>query len=130
MAFEISGKLFDIGPVQEVSAKFKKREFVIERKENAGGTVFVDYIKFQLIQDKCDLITGYSPGEEIVVFFNIKGNKWEKGGSVSYFTNLDAWRITRPAQGGDNVPPHTAADINPFLEDTPPLNEEEGDLPF
>jgi len=129
MAFEITGKLVEIGPVQEVSAKFRKREFVIEKKENAGGTVFVDYIKFQLIQDKCELINGYSPGEEILIAFNIKGNRWEKGGSVSYFTNLDAWRISRSGAPAD-VPPPTADDFNPFLEDTPSHNEEEGDLPF
>ena len=56
MAFEITGKIIDISPVNQVSDKFKKREFVIENKESGGGAVFVNYIKFQLIQDKCDLI--------------------------------------------------------------------------
>ncbi len=48
MAFEITGKVIDISPVMQVSDKFRKREFVIEKKESTGGTVFVDYIKFQL----------------------------------------------------------------------------------
>ena len=32
MAFEISGKVIDIMPVNQVSDKFRKREFVIEKK--------------------------------------------------------------------------------------------------
>ncbi len=35
MAFEISGKVIDISPVNQVSDKFKKREFVIEKKRPA-----------------------------------------------------------------------------------------------
>ena len=36
MAFEITGKIIDISPVNQVSDKFKKREFVIEKKETGG----------------------------------------------------------------------------------------------
>ncbi|MBG0860654.1 MAG: DUF3127 domain-containing protein, partial [Bacteroidales bacterium] len=36
MSFEITGKIIDISPVNQVSDKFRKREFVIEKKE-AGG---------------------------------------------------------------------------------------------
>ena len=51
MAFEISGKVIDILPVNQVSDKFRKREFVIERKETGGTALFIDYIKFQLLQE-------------------------------------------------------------------------------
>jgi hypothetical protein len=56
MAFEITGKVIDILPAIQVSDKFKKREFVIEKKDTGGSGVFIDYIKFQLTQDRCDLI--------------------------------------------------------------------------
>lgn len=36
MAFEITGKVIEISPVNQVSDKFKKREFVIEKKETGG----------------------------------------------------------------------------------------------
>lgn len=35
MAFEIIGKIIDISPVNQVSDKFRKREFVIEKKKQA-----------------------------------------------------------------------------------------------
>lgn len=101
MAFEITGKVIDILPVTQVSDKFKKREFVIEKKETGGSAVFIDYVKFQLVQDKCDLINESFLNEEIRIWFNLKGNRWERDGKVSYFTNLDAWkieRVTAPSQ--------------------------------
>lgn len=126
MAFEITGKVIDIFPVNQVSDKFRKREFVIEKKETGGPAVFIDYIKFQLIQDKCDLINESFLNEEVKIWFNLKGNKWERDGKVSYFTNLDAWRIERvTAQENDqSVPPHNT------MEDTIPENDELSDLPF
>jgi hypothetical protein len=126
MAFEISGKIIDISPVNQVSDKFRKREFVIEKKESGGGAVFIDYIKFQLIQDKCDLINESYLNEEVKIFFNLKGNKWERDGKINYFTNLDAWKIEKgSAQGRDQ-----AAAPRPALEDIPPENDEMSDLPF
>jgi hypothetical protein len=126
MAFEIVGKVINVFPVMQVSDKFRKREFVIEKKEAGGGAVFVDYIKFQLVQDKCDLINESFLQEEVKIWFNLKGNKWERDGKVNYFTNLDAWKIEKTSSLSheqSNPPQNT-------LEDIPPENEELSDLPF
>ena len=126
MAFEITGKIIDISPINQVSDKFKKREFVIEKKETGGSAVFIDYIKFQLIQDKCDLINESYLNEEVKIFFNLKGNKWERDGKINYFTNLDAWKIEKSSSQGkeQNTSSHTT------LEDIPPEIDELSDLPF
>jgi hypothetical protein len=117
MNFEITGKLLEKFDVQQVSEKFKKREFVIERNENN----FPEFIKFQLVQDKTDLIDVYNKGEEIKVHFNIRGNKWKE----SYFVNLQAWKIERT--GEKTAKYETPAPVNEdFL--TPPITED--DLPF
>lgn len=126
MAFEITGKVIDIAPVNQVSDKFRKREFVIEKKETGGAAVFIDYIKFQLVQDKCDLINESFLNEEIKIWFNLKGNRWERDGKVNYFTNLDAWKIEKvSSQVRDQV-----VQNRPTLEDIPPENDELSDLPF
>jgi hypothetical protein len=126
MAFEITGKVIEISPVNQVSDKFKKREFVIEKKEAGGSAVFIDYIKFQLIQDKCDLINDSYLNEDVRIWFNIKGNKWERDGKINYFTNLDAWKIEKSSSQtrDQNAPSHVT------LEDIPPENDELSDLPF
>jgi hypothetical protein len=126
MAFEITGRVIDVFPVNQVSDKFKKREFVIEKKDTGGAAVFIDYIKFQLVQDKCDLINESFLNEEVKIWFNLKGNKWERDGKVNYFTNLDAWKIEKTSEQGrdQNTQPNTA------LEDAPPEIDELSDLPF
>jgi hypothetical protein len=126
MAFEITGKIIDISPVNQVSDKFKKREFVIEKKESGGAAVFIDYIKFQLVQDKCDLINESFLNEEVKIWFNLKGNRWERDGKVNYFTNLDAWKIERGSSQG-KVQNNQSSNT---LEDIPPENDEMSDLPF
>jgi hypothetical protein len=126
MAFEITGKVIDIAPVNQVSDKFKKREFVIEKKETGGSAVFVDYIKFQLLQDKCDLINESFLNEEVKIWFNLKGNKWERDGKVNYFTNLDAWKIERIS----SVQREQPVSSRTTMEDIPPENDELSDLPF
>jgi hypothetical protein len=126
MAFEITGKIIDILPVNQVSDKFRKREFIIEKKESGGAAVFIDYIKFQLVQDKCDLINESFLNENVKIWFNLKGNRWERDGKVNYFTNLDAWRIekTSSASSDEGISPDSR------LEDIPPEIDELSDLPF
>ena len=126
MAFEITGKVIDIMPVNQVSDKFRKREFVIEKKESGSTGLFIDYIKFQLTQDKCDLINESFMNEEVKIMFNLKGNKWEKEGRINYFTNLDAWKIERvSAQGRDQ-----GIQQGNTMDEIPPESDEMSDLPF
>lgn len=116
MSYEIEGLLKVLDNTVQVSDKFKKREFVIEKSEDNNGQVWVDTIKFQAVQAKCELLDSFGIGEMIKVSFNIKGNKWEKNGKISYFNNLDAWKFeklgaaTEPdtftpvAEGKDDLP--------------------------
>ncbi len=126
MAFEITGKIIDILPVNQVSDKFRKREFIVEKKESGGTAVFTDYIKFQLVQDKCDLINESYLNEDVKIWFNVKGNKWERDGKVNYFTNLDAWKIEKTSSS--NIDQDVVTDSR--LEDSPPEIDELSDLPF
>lgn len=55
MNFEILGKVILKEDTQKMSEKFSKREFVIE-VENERNSDWNDFIKFQLTQDRCDLL--------------------------------------------------------------------------
>ena len=132
MSFELQGTLIVKNDTQVISDRFKKREFVIEKKETSpNGYEFVDTIKFQLTQDKCDAIDNVELGQYVNVSFNIKGNKWEKNGLVSYFVNLDAWKV-EPADA--NTPAATIAPkgSTPPPAEIPPESEDgaNDDLPF
>ena len=125
MAYELQGKIIEIYPTNQVSDRFKKREFVVEKEENNAGNVFVDTIKFQTTQDRCSLLDQLQTGELVKVTFNVRGNKWEKNGQINYFNNLDAWRIEKIGNmdGVDDVP-------FPDESDFASAPDEEGDLPF
>jgi len=127
MSFEIEGKLIEKFDTQKISDSFRKREFVIETAEEGGGRVFTEQIKFQLIQDKCDLIDPLSIDSRVKVNFNLKGRKWEKEGRVNYFTNLDAWRVE--AVGGEQAPPAPEPPVSSFSA-ADLDGEDEDDLPF
>ena len=139
MSFEISGRIFEISPVQQVTDKFKKREFILEVKETGNnGFEFIEYIKFQAVQDKCSLLDGLNVNDQVKVSFNLRGRKWEKDGQTSYFTNLDAWKIeneqstsinpnTPGTQGQNTVLPDNHA---PFPQDPPADDSGFDDLPF
>ena len=71
------------------------------------------------------LSTNHILNEEVKIWFNLKGNKWERDGKINYFTNLDAWKIEKTSQGRDQNTP-----VNRTLEDIPPENDELSDLPF
>lgn len=93
MSYELTGKLVAKYDIIQRTETFKIREFAVEKTEDIGGRTITNYVKFQAIQDKTIIIDKVNIGDEIKVFFNIKGSKWEKEGKVNYFTNLDAWRI-------------------------------------
>jgi hypothetical protein len=131
MSFELEGKLVEKFDTQQVSDAFKKREFVVETTEEGGGRVFTEHIKFQLIQDKVSLIDPIQLNQNVKVAFNLKGRKWEKNGNVSYFTNLDAWRVEAVADAGTNNPPPPSEEP-PTSVNTADLSvdDDDDDLPF
>jgi len=139
MSFEISGRITDIFPTQQVTDTFKKREFILEIKESSStGFEFVEYIKFQTLQDKCTLLDNLNVNDSVRVSFNLKGRKWEKDGQTTYFTNLDAWKIENERSTDSNptaIPSDQSLDLAPdsppFPDDPPPADDHgNDDLPF
>lgn len=137
MSFEINGRLAEKFETQKVSDRFQKREFVLEIKSTGNtGYEFVDFIKFQATQDRCSLLDQFSVDDTVTVSFNLRGRKWEKDGQVSYFTNLEAWRISKvldqnnvtesSTPSADSVPEQDA----PFPSQAPENDSGIDDLPF
>lgn len=93
MSYEAKGVIHIIKPVQQVTEKFKKREFILKIDEEINGNVYSNYVPFQTVQAKTDLLDRYQVGEEVTVNFNLKGNLW-KDGAIG---NLDCWKIQSAA---------------------------------
>ena len=101
MSFEIVGKLHEIYDEQQITEKFRKREFVLETQDG----MYQQYIKFQLTQDRCAAIDNFTKGEDVKVSFNLSGRPTQnRNGETVYYTNLVAWRIERGEQKPHEVP--------------------------
>ena len=129
MSYELTGKLIAKYETIQRSETFKTREFVIEKTEDIGGRTITNFAKFQCVQDKTNIVDRINIGDEVKVYFNIKGSKWEKEGRTNYITNLDAWRIEQILQVNKN----TAADdghMEPLDTFSSSSSEAVDDLPF
>ena len=131
MAFEVEGKLHRIFPTEQKSASFTAREFVLEIPDGN----YPQFIKFQAVQERCNILDNYSEGDTVKVSFDLRGREWND----KYFTNLNAWRIdagggesqasaqpsrAKSTPAADNFP----ADPFPNYTDAPPVSSD--DLPF
>ena len=125
--FNITGTLKVKFPEQQVSERFRKRDIVI----TDNSSQYPQHITFQLTQDKCSLIDAYNPGDEIRVFFNLRGREWNdpKTNQVKYFNTIEAWKIEAVNAGGGMQQPAmqkttASPDITTFS------SSESDDLPF
>ncbi|WP_026464907.1 DUF3127 domain-containing protein [Adhaeribacter aquaticus] len=134
MSFDVQGKLYEIFDEQQVSEKFRKREFVLEIPDGS----YTQYIKFQLTQDKCNVLDQFKVGDDVKVAFNLSGKPFTKNGTTMYFTNLSAWRVesadaasaaNTSNNAGNNYraagAPQQPAMASSFISD-----EADNDLPF
>jgi len=119
------GKLHLILATEQVTEKFKKREFILEI-----GDQYKEYPKFQLVNDKCSLIEHFIEGQEVTVSYNLRGKPFKnKQGQDVYYTNLDAWKVELTENANNTVVSKTTKQ-----QTTPPpaadLPKDDKDLPF
>lgn len=99
----VTGKLVEIYPTNDVSNKFRKREFAVEYSDNPQ---FPQYIKFEFIQDSCEELDKYKVGQDVMIEFDLRGRKWvNPTGQTVYFNTLQAWRISPANTEASQTPP-------------------------
>lgn len=124
--FSISGKLIVKKDTEQITDKFRKREFVVSDESSQ----YPQEIIFQLVQDKVDLLDPFNEGEQIKVNFNLRGRRWDnpKTGETRFFNSLDAWRLEKEGAGsptaGNDLPPM------PSSEPIGVPSDDSDDLPF
>lgn len=125
---EITGKVHEIGAVQQVTETFKKRDLVIEYAENPQ---YPEFIKFEATQDRVNLFDNLNSGDEVSVSFNLRGRPWtNKDGVTTYFNSLVAWRINKVASTPQGNAPQNAMPDTPPPVDISAQAGDDDDLPF
>lgn len=121
--FNITGILKVKNPEQQVSEKFRKREFVL----TDNSSQYPQHISFQLTQDKCSLLDNYNLGDEMKVYFNLRGREWtDKQGVTKYFNSLEAWKLEGVSNGNNGNDNGSFAAAGASFSNAP----QEDDLPF
>jgi hypothetical protein len=90
MSYEVKGILHVKGAIQKRSEKFSTRQFTVKTMDDK----YEQFITFELLNDRTDLIDAFGVGEEVTVSFNLKGREWlSPQGEVKFFNTLEAWKV-------------------------------------
>ena len=119
---QITGIIKVIKPIQQVSATFSKREFVIETQEQYPQT-----IQLELHGDRVDIIESFTEGQEIECHINLRGRSWTNPqGEEKYFNTILCWKIQVPNSQSAPFPPQQQSQRSestaPII---PPVNEQQ-----
>ena len=118
---QVTGKIKLIGETQTFGSNgFRKREVVITTDEQYPQSLMIEFI-----QDKCDLLNSYNPGQDVTISINLRGREWvNPQGETKYFNSIQGWRIEASqiaAPGAPSMDTVPAQDL---------AQEENDDLPF
>ncbi len=118
MAYDLTGTVKLIQPVQTFDSGFTKREMVVIVQDGK----YPQEIKLEFVQDKVSLLDNLHVGREVTVTFDIRGREY----NGRYFNNLQGWKIVTPEdeaafspEGQLSAPPDVA---QPDFDDS--------DIPF
>ncbi|MCB0769001.1 MAG: DUF3127 domain-containing protein [Flavobacteriales bacterium] len=121
----ITGTIKQIGKIQDVSDKFRKRELIITEPSGQRS----QYIPVEFTQDRCGLLDGFKDGEEVTVTCFVNGREWTgRDGVTKYFLSLAGNRIERT--GAEAAPAGVRSVPAPTAADMPAVGGDEDDLPF
>ena len=120
--YKATGTILAIMNTQEFSSNFKKREFVVDIQDGS----YSQPIKFQVVQDRTELLDALETGDAVTVQFNLRGREFTRknDGSTDYFVNLDVWRIEK-TEGQVAESPEDDRGEQPTFD-----SDDLGDVPF
>lgn len=93
MAYELQGSIKLIYDLQTFASGFSKREFVVTTTNDR----FPQDVKFECVKEKTALLDGVGVGDQVNVFFDIRGNEYKD----KYYVNLVAWKMEPLGSIGD-----------------------------
>lgn len=121
MNMQVQGRIHVVFPAEQVTQRFRKREFVLELD---AASRYPQFVLFQLTGDRCGALDAFAAGDEVRVEFSLRGREWKSPkGETRYFNSLEVWSIDRAGETGeagggggfdDEPPPHTDDDEIPF----------------
>lgn len=116
---DIKGKVNEVSKTQQVTDALTKRELIVEYIENPQ---YPEYLKFEAINDRCNLLDNVKVGDDVEVFFNLRGRPWtDKTGKTSYFNSMQLWKVNVLTAGNNKPEKANYADVGDMgdIDDLP-----------
>jgi hypothetical protein len=123
---EVTGKIKAVQNEIAVGASgFRKRSLIVTTEEQ-----YPQDLNLEFVQDKCDLLDAYQPGQLVKVHINLRGREWiNPQGEAVYFNTIQGWKIELADNGGPSPQQPKSGTVAPATSQTQPPAEED-DLPF
>lgn len=103
-SFTVTGEVYSIGDLVQVSDKFSKRQLVLWWDDNG----YPQTVAFEVVGRALDYLDSFAVGDTATVAFNLRGREWTSpDGEVKFFTTLSVWRIESPqadSRANDDIP--------------------------
>lgn len=87
-SYKATGTIYKVFPSESKTDKLTVREFRIKIDGQHP-----QILKFQLMNERVDLVDPYTLGDAVTVDFEIRGREY--GENDNCFINLNAWKIQR-----------------------------------
>lgn len=118
---EVQGTIKLIGETATFGSKgFRKRELVVTTNEQYPQTILLEFV-----QDKCDVLNGYSVGQDVKVGVNLRGREWvNPQGETKYFNTIQGWKIEKAGELKIGAAKFEPVDPDNFNQ------EDHDDIPF
>jgi len=114
--FNIAGELIFISEITHHNENFFTSFLVIDFTDKNG---YEQQLKFEVKNKMCDAIQQFQIGQQVRVFFNLKG----KGSHGVFYTNLEAWQVLLSGESKKEPPEQAPISVRPDPFEIPPPEE-------
>ncbi|MDD3459440.1 MAG: DUF3127 domain-containing protein [Weeksellaceae bacterium] len=123
---EVTGRIKKIFDEQTFQSGFRKKEIVVTTTEQYPQDILVEFT-----QDRIELLSPFSIGDEVRVSINLRGREWiNPEGVAKYFNSIQGWRIENIGAGGQISPANEPPLEQPSMDYSNDNDNAEDDLPF
>jgi len=137
MNMQVQGRIHSAFPEEQVTQRFKKREFVLELD---AASRYPQLVIFQLTGDRCATLDDFKVDDVVSVEFSLRGREWKSPkGDTRFFNSLEVWSIGRAGEerevsgNGRNAGQGSsgrASRSDSRSEDEPPPHSDDDQIPF
>lgn len=90
MKFDLEGTLHEVKPTQQITDKFKKREFIVE----CSNGNYTEFIKCELTGEQTAKLDGAKIGNHVIAQCSIKGRYYnKKDGTQGHANNIICYNV-------------------------------------